>query len=171
MALAGCISTYQLKDRTKSAELIIAGESNSTSTTYRVLYAQAFQDEDCRPNENGTHLNGKLSHEGSEPVLILAEADFVFTVRYSEARFSQTRRCAITAKFRPSESHRYKAKLVSLGEVDRCFLSIFDVTTGTDEQVAFTMPAHACTYEADKPPNGQPQWTIMNYRVILIPSR
>lgn len=153
---------------------VVAGESDSTSTMSRNTFAWAFEDESCKLNKNGTRLGGDIHNSAtsqSKPIVIPAEAEFVFTAVYIESRFGQTRECALTGKFTPLQSHRYKAKVVSSDSVNQCSLGIYDITNGQDEQVDFSMPPRACMFMSPSTQNGRPLWTDYKVTVTTVPSK
>ena len=93
---------------------------------------------------------------------IAAAEPFTFTISYMEGRLNGTRQCGVTGTFTPLAGRRYRARLVSVNNVERCDLGVYDVTGGDEQQVDFSMPEKSCLVTMKgQMDNGRPLWTIV----------
>ena len=171
--LSACMSTYQPAQGRQSAQFAAAQENNSTSTTLRNVYAQAFADEGCAASPDGTRLVSKMGNSDSartDATPIAVGQPFVFSVFYMDARFGENRKCGVTGSFTPQPNRSYLGRISVKDEVRQCSLGVYDITSGTEERVDFNMPAYVCEGRDDsRRPNGRPLWT--HWDITVQPAR
>jgi len=167
--LAGCAAIYQAPASKPTAEFQLASTNDSSGTTSRSIQAWIWKNEECEQSEYGRRSGFKNTNDASiylDPLRIVAGEKFVFTANYTDARFAQNRRCAITASFMPVAEHRYFALFLVGNDGLSCEVGVYDTTSGKNEKVPFSMPPHLCDGggKSDRA-NGQPlttNWVITN---------
>lgn len=172
IGLAGCMSTYKAPSNLPSAEIFSEAETDEGNTISRMVWLEAFQNEECAESDNGIRLGASPSFANtrvtSSPLnVIAAEERFVFTAVYMDNRFGQNRQCSLTGSFLPNQGRRYKVVVKIDDQVTSCGLGLYDVTAGVEQQVEFTMPKYACRGRSKSASiNGRPLWT--NWRVRIV---
>ena len=161
---------YKLAEGEPFAEFFSEGASDSSATTVRNIQTWTSADANCKPNRRGERLGFDV-HTGAnaetKPVKIAAGEEFLFTISYMEGRFAGSRQCGVTGIFTPVAGRRYKGKLISINNVERCELGIYDVTDGSEQQVTFSMPEMSCLFTMKgQMPNGKPLWTVVKVNTL-----
>ncbi len=173
--LTGCVASYIVPDSAAKASFYLAVQSDAESTSLRNISLTVLGDENCKEHQYGTRAGSNIHNvgtAGTDTVKILANEKFVFTAMYVDARFAQNRKCVVTASFVPTEHHTYKALLAVTDDVRACKLGIYDVTSGKDQQLEFSMPKYACDItDLGIRPNGQPLWINWKATVTTIPGK
>ena len=159
---AGCLPVYSVSNAEPTAKYQLVVENDSTATTGQNIFTWAFKNEKCERSPSGMRLGSKFSNGSSSEtdiVSISASQEFAFTAVYVDARFGQNRQCNITGAFMPQQDHIYKAKLIASQNVQACKLGVYDVTTGDEQKIQFSMPEHVCMDSGESAlKNGQPLW-------------
>ena len=172
IGLTGCMSTYKAPLNRPNAEIFATAETDESVSNSRMVWLEAFKNEECADSDNGIRLGSSPPFANtritsSPPNAIAAEEKFVFTAVYMDARFAQNRQCSLTGAFIPREARRYKVLVKVDDHVTSCGLGLYDVTTGIEQQVEFTMPKYACRGRTDNAGlNGRPLWTNWQVQVV-----
>lgn len=173
--LAGCATVYELPADKPAADFQLSVLTDSTAGGSRAINTFMFKNEHCEASEYGARGTPKPvfgdADIAADPVRILAGEKFVFTTFYADGRFAQVRQCGVTGAFVPQPGHRYKALLLVSGDVSACRLGIYDVTSGSDAQIPFSMPPQICELGGKiGRRNGRPLWTDYDIRFEASPT-
>ena len=141
---SGCVSHYALPSGTPTAMLESHMDSDSTSVTSTSYWMTTFHDLGCTAP---LRVQSKLwsgKNYTTSPVEIQAGSPFVLSTTYMDSRFAQNRACIATVSFVPQAGRRYRSSLLVRANAMTCEMKVTDVSTGTEQAVAYDVPEHAC---------------------------
>jgi hypothetical protein len=130
------------------AKFSIDATSDSTDIKSRHYTVMQYQDGQCNKPRKGARLYrkkfAKETHSFPE-VEIDTDKEFFFQFDYQEQRRQGDRSCTVLLGFQPQANRSYKAIYSTSGQVSRCSVTMYDVTSAEPVEITeVSKPERTC---------------------------
>jgi hypothetical protein len=142
-----CQNLFAQEQVALKARFSVDAISDSTDVKSRHYTVMQYVDGQCKKPSKGARLYrkkfAKESHSFPE-VEIDTDKEFFFQFDYQEQRRQGDRECTALLGFQPQANRSYKAVYSTSGQVSRCSITMYDVTSEPIEITEVSKPERTC---------------------------